>query len=73
MVCDFMAAFMPGTVGRDLVRKSLKNSGGSPDFENRFFIESISTAIAGHACFLICSGRLKNMGSLISRVAVRWH
>ena len=43
----------------DLVRKSLRNSGGSHNSENHFFIDSISTAKAGHVCFLICSGRLK--------------
>ncbi len=40
----------------DLVRKSLKDNGGSHNFENRFFIDSISTVIAGHACFLSSSG-----------------
>jgi len=45
-----------------LVRKSLKNSGGSHDFENRFFIDSYKHCEAGHVRFLISSGRLKKHG-----------
>ncbi len=58
---------MNGANGRttwNLVRKSLKNSGGSHDFENHFFIDSnaealcskgvaISTAKPGSCAFLI--------------------
>ena len=52
-----------------LVRKSLKNSGGSHNSKNRFFIASIRTAKAAHVS-LVCARRERYTKAKAPMVAI---